>query len=119
MHLFRRPKPDTPELADALSRLAQLAEAVPALRDAATLQGTLLRAAVGLAELPTLMSDVALSVLPRELVTARLLKRHGEEGLFSAERNRAHVERVDLANYDLVQRSRPRADLAIDLVTEI
>lgn len=44
MHLFRRPKPDTPELADALSRLAQLAEAVPALRDAATLQGTLLRA---------------------------------------------------------------------------
>jgi len=57
--------------------------------------------------------------LPRELVKARLLKRHGEEGLFSEERNRAHVERVDLANYDLVQRSRPRADLAIDLVTEI
>ena len=56
--------------------------------------------------------------LPRELVKARLLKRHGEEGLFSEERNRAHVERVDLANFDLVQRSRARADLAIDLVTE-
>ena len=53
--------------------------------------------------------------LPREIVRARLLKRHAEAGLFSEERNRAHVERVDLANYDLVTRTRPRADLAIDL----
>jgi hypothetical protein len=45
------------------------------------------------------------------------MKRHGEEGLFTEERNREHVERVDLANYDLVQRSRPRADIVIDLVT--
>ena len=46
------------------------------------------------------------------------MKRHAEEGLFSAERNREHIERVDLSNYDVVQRSRPRADIAIDLVTE-
>lgn len=56
--------------------------------------------------------------VPREKVRDRLLRRHGEHGLFSDERNREHVERVDLANYDLVQRSRPRADLVIDLVTD-
>ena len=56
--------------------------------------------------------------VPRELVRARLMRRHAEEGLFSEERNREHIERVDLANYDLVHRSRPRADLAIDLVVE-
>jgi pantothenate kinase len=55
--------------------------------------------------------------VPREVVRARLLKRHGEEGLFTEERNRAHVERVDLANYDLVMRSAPRADVTIRLVT--
>jgi pantothenate kinase len=56
--------------------------------------------------------------VPREKVRARLLRRHAEEGLFTEERNREHVERVDLANYDLVARSRSRADLAIDLLTE-
>jgi pantothenate kinase len=56
--------------------------------------------------------------VPREKVKARLLKRHGEEGLFTEERNRAHIERVDLTNFDLVQRSRPRADVAIDLITD-
>lgn len=56
--------------------------------------------------------------VPRELVEARLLKRHGQEGLFTDERNRAHVTRVDLPNYDLVQRSKPRADLVIRLLTE-
>lgn len=56
--------------------------------------------------------------VPREKVKARLLKRHGEEGLFTEERNRAHIERVDLTNYDLVQRSRLRADVAIDLITD-
>lgn len=56
--------------------------------------------------------------VPRELVRQRLLRRHAEAGLFTEERNRDHVERVDLANYDLVRRSRGRADLAIDLVTE-
>lgn len=54
----------------------------------------------------------------RELVRARLMKRHGEEGLFTEERNRAHVERVDLANYDLVMRSASQADVVIRLVTE-
>jgi pantothenate kinase len=65
---------------------------------------------------PLLDSAVFIDV-PRETVRARLLKRHAAEGLFSEARNREHVERVDLANYDLVARSRPRADIAIDLVT--
>ena len=56
--------------------------------------------------------------IPRETVRARLMKRHAEEGLFSEERNRAHIERVDLPNYDLVVRSRPQADVAITLITE-
>lgn len=63
--------------------------------------------------------DLAVFVdLPRETVKARLLRRHAEHGLFSEARNREHVERVDLANYDLVKRSRGRADIAIDLVAE-
>jgi pantothenate kinase len=66
---------------------------------------------------PLLDSSVFIQ-LPRETVRARLMKRHAEEGLFSEERNREHVERVDLANYDLVTRSRSRADIAIDLITE-
>jgi pantothenate kinase len=67
---------------------------------------------------PLLDRAVFLDV-PRELVRARLLKRHAEEGLFTEERNRAHVERVDLANYDLVSRSRSRADVVIEMITEI
>ena len=66
---------------------------------------------------PLLDSAVFIGV-PRELVRARLLARHAAEGLFGEERNREHVERVDLQNYDLVKRSRPRADIAIDLITE-
>ena len=46
------------------------------------------------------------------------MRRHAAEGLFTEERNREHIERVDLANYDLVLRSRGRADIAIDLLTE-
>lgn len=57
--------------------------------------------------------------VPREKVRARLLRRHAEHGLFSEARNREHVERVDLTNYDLVRRSRPRADIAIDLLTDV
>lgn len=66
---------------------------------------------------PLLDRAVFISV-PREVVRARLMKRHAEEGLFTAERNRAHIERVDLRNYDLVARSRPRADVAIDLISD-
>jgi pantothenate kinase len=63
--------------------------------------------------------DLAVFIeVPRDKVRARLLKRHAEGGLFTEERNREHVERVDLANYDLVKRSRPRADIVIDLLTE-
>lgn len=56
--------------------------------------------------------------VPADKVRARLMKRHAEEGLFTEERNRAHIERVDLVNYDTIQRSRPRADIAIDLITD-
>jgi pantothenate kinase len=56
--------------------------------------------------------------IPVETVRARLMKRHAEEGLFTEERNRAHIERVDLVNYDTIQRSRPRADIAIDLIVD-
>ena len=51
--------------------------------------------------------------VPRDIVKARLLRRHGEEGLFTEERNRAHIERNDLPNYDLVFLSQDRADVVI------
>ena len=56
--------------------------------------------------------------VPRDLVQARLLKRHGEEGLFTEERNRAHIERNDLPNYDLVSLSQDRADVVISMDVE-
>ena len=56
--------------------------------------------------------------VPRDLVKARLLKRHAEEGLFTEERNRAHIERNDLPNYDLVALSQDRADVVITLQVE-
>ena len=66
---------------------------------------------------PLLDRAVFLEV-PRETARARLMRRHAEEGLFSAERNRAHIERVDLPNYDMVMRSKPRADVAIELIVD-
>ena len=66
---------------------------------------------------PLLDRSVYLEI-PAETVRTRLMKRHAEEGLFTAERNRAHIERVDLVNYDTIQRSRPRADIAIDLIVD-
>jgi pantothenate kinase len=63
--------------------------------------------------------DLAVFIaVERPTIRARLLKRHAEEGLFTDERNREHVDRVDLPNYDLVALSRPRADIAIDLITD-
>ncbi|WP_286721892.1 nucleoside/nucleotide kinase family protein [Devosia sp. 63-57] len=56
--------------------------------------------------------------VPRDIVQARLLKRHGEEGLFTEERNRAHIERNDLPNYDLVETSRDRADVIFEMDVE-
>lgn len=67
---------------------------------------------------PLLDFSVFLDV-DRELVKARLLKRHAEEGLFSDERNRAHIERTDMPNFDLVAQSADRADLLITLKTEV
>ena len=66
---------------------------------------------------PLLDRAVYLEV-PVATVRARLMKRHAEEGLFTEERNRAHIERVDLVNTDTVQRSRQRAESAIDLIVE-
>jgi len=56
--------------------------------------------------------------VPRALARTRLLQRHAAAGLFTEARNLAHVARVDLPNFDLVAGSRPRADLAIALITE-
>lgn len=56
--------------------------------------------------------------VPRDKVRARLLKRHAEAGLFTEERNLAHVERTDLPNYDLVAGSWDRADVVFEMVTE-
>jgi pantothenate kinase len=54
----------------------------------------------------------------RKTAGCRLLKRHGEEGLFSEERNRAHIERNDLPNYDLVEKSKDRADVILSMDVE-
>ncbi len=56
--------------------------------------------------------------VPRDIVQARLLKRHGEEGLFTEDRNRAHIERNDLPNYDLVETSRDRGDVIFEMDVE-
>lgn len=71
------------------------------------------------AQVKPLLDFSAFVVVPRDMVRARLMKRHGEEGLFSEERNRAHIERNDLPNYDLILTTQDKADLVIDLeVTE-
>ncbi|WEJ59072.1 nucleoside/nucleotide kinase family protein [Devosia sp. FJ2-5-3] len=57
--------------------------------------------------------------VPRNVIERRLLRRHGEEGLFSEERNRAHIARNDLPNYDLVDGSKDRADVIFEMVVEI
>jgi pantothenate kinase len=63
--------------------------------------------------------DLAVYIeVPRDKVRVRLLKRHAAEGLFTEARNREHVERVDLANYDKVAGSCGQADLMIALMTE-
>jgi pantothenate kinase len=67
------------------------------------------------AQVRPLLDFSAFIVVPREMVRERLMKRHGEEGLFSEERNRAHIERNDLPNYDLIMTTLGRADLVIDL----
>jgi len=65
-----------------------------------------------------LLDFAAFIDVPRERVRNRLMKRHAEHGLFSEERNREHIERVDLANYDIVRRSANRADVVISMLTE-
>lgn len=62
-----------------------------------------------------LLDYAAFIAVPREMVRARLMKRHGEEGLFTEERNRAHIERNDLPNYDRVMETQSRADVIITL----
>jgi pantothenate kinase len=65
-----------------------------------------------------LLDFAAFVVVPREMVRARLMKRHAEEGLFAEERNRAHIERNDLPNYDTVMGSVHRADVVIELAVD-
>lgn len=67
------------------------------------------------AEVKPLLDFSAFITVPREMVRDRLMKRHGEEGLFTEERNRAHIERNDLPNYDRVMLSQDRADVIIAL----
>lgn len=63
--------------------------------------------------------DLAVFVtVDRDKARDRLLKRHAEHGLFSEAYIREHVDRIDLANYDLVLRSAGRADVVIELQTE-
>lgn len=63
--------------------------------------------------------DLAVFIhVDRDKVYDRLMYRHAEAGLFTAERNRAHIARVDLPNYDLVEQNTDRADLRIDIISE-
>jgi pantothenate kinase len=63
--------------------------------------------------------DLAVFIhVDREKVWSRLMKRHAEAGLFTEERNREHIGRVDLPNYDRVEGTASRADLVIDVVSE-
>lgn len=65
------------------------------------------------------MLDMSIFIhVPRDLVRTRLLKRHAEHKLFTEERNIAHVDNVDLKNFDLVERSKNRANVVIDLLTD-
>lgn len=58
--------------------------------------------------------DLAVHIaVPREEVLARLLKRHGEFGLFNQDHIEEHVMRVDMANYDIVAATAPFADVQI------
>lgn len=56
--------------------------------------------------------------VPRDIVRERLLKRHAEHGLFTEERNKEHVEKVDLVNYEVIAESAPRADVWIKIDTK-
>jgi pantothenate kinase len=67
------------------------------------------------AKVKALLDRAVYVEVPRETVRARLLKRHAEEGLFTEEHIRRHVETRDLVNYDLVSTTKQRADLAIDV----
>lgn len=65
-----------------------------------------------------LLDYAAFIHVPRDTVKARLLKRHAEAGLFTEERNIAHIARTDMPNYDLVTASQDRADVVIELAVE-
>ena len=56
--------------------------------------------------------------VPPEIVRQRLLKRHAEHGLFTEERNKEHVEKVDMVNYQAVAESGPRADIWLEIDSE-
>lgn len=53
--------------------------------------------------------------IPRDVAMRRLIKRHGEHGLFTKEHIHAHIDRTDLPNFDLVENSKERADLIFEI----
>jgi len=64
------------------------------------------------------LMDLAFYIdVPRNIVRKRLLKRHAEHGNFTEERNKRHVEEVDLVNYDAVAESAGRSDVWIQVDT--
>lgn len=56
--------------------------------------------------------------VPKSISRQRLLKRHAEHGLFTEERNREHIEKVDMVNFDVIAESQNRADLIIEIDTK-
>ena len=64
------------------------------------------------------LMDVTIHIdVAAEIIRGRLLKRHAEHGRFTDERNRRHVEMVDLINHELVRQHARRADLIIEVDT--
>jgi len=53
--------------------------------------------------------------VPADVVRKRLKERHARHGLFSQERNKRHIEEVDMVNYETVRASGTRADVSIEI----
>ena len=108
----RRPDPDDGHRPDRV-RVEQLGDPQGPVR---VISFRLLLETGAWADVKPLLDFAAFIAVPRDMVRTRLMRRHGEEGLFTEERNRAHIERNDLPNYDLVMQTQERADLVIELV---
>ncbi len=108
-----------PGYSRAIEDVVENAHEVPAAARILVVEGNyLLLAEPPWGQLRRLIELAVFLDVPRDMVRARLLRRHAEHGLFTPERIVRHVDNVDLPNYDRVAPSRARADLGIDLVTE-